>query len=77
MFISVGSGLYPYNTDVVYKTELVDTHNAMDPESGTFHAPFAGTYGFMFYALIGINVIKLYSSSLMLNLNKLELFYNL
>jgi hypothetical protein len=42
---------------VVYETELVDTHNAMDPESGTFYAPFGGTYGFMFYAHTSINVL--------------------
>ena len=28
---------------------MVDTHNAMDHPSGTFYAPFAGSYGFIFY----------------------------
>jgi len=60
------------DTDVVYQYEKVDTHNAMDPKSGTFHAPFAGTYGFTFYAMIGINVLNHFSSSLMHSLNKIE-----
>jgi len=34
---------------VTYESELADTHNAMDHPSGTFYAPFAGSYGFMFY----------------------------
>ena len=35
---------------IPYRTELADTHNAMDPAAGRFTAPFAGTYGFIFSA---------------------------
>ena len=40
---------WPKNTPLTYSKELVDTHNSMDPLSGTFVAPFSGTFGFMFY----------------------------
>ena len=34
---------------MTYENKLSDTHNAMDQNSGMFRAPFAGTYGFIFY----------------------------
>ncbi len=54
----VQTGYVPEDGDVVYNSEQVDSHNAMDPGSGTFYAPFAGVYGFMFYARTGVNVVK-------------------
>ena len=46
---SGAAAFYPDDTVVTYENELADTHNAMDHPSGTFYAPFAGSYGFIFY----------------------------
>ncbi len=40
---------WPQNTLITYNTKLIDTHNAMNTETGLFTAPFSGTYGFVFY----------------------------
>jgi hypothetical protein len=45
-----GSGYLPLQSRITYETELTDTHNAMNKETGIFTAPFAGTFGFVFYA---------------------------
>jgi hypothetical protein len=37
---------------VTYKSELADTHGAMDPESGIFTAPFSGFFAFTLYAKV-------------------------
>ena len=43
-----GGGYFPTDTVLTYEIKLVDTHNAMDG-NGAFHAPFAGSYGFIFH----------------------------
>jgi hypothetical protein len=35
---------------ITYETQLTDTHNAIDINTGIFTAPFSGAYGFVFYA---------------------------
>ncbi len=35
---------------ITYESKLIDTHNAMNIETGTFTAPFSGSYGFVLYA---------------------------
>jgi len=47
-----GSGHWPSNTGITYVHEIMDTHGAMDPGSGYFTAPFSGTYGFFFTAVM-------------------------
>ncbi len=47
-----GTGHWPSNTGITYVHEIMDTHNAMDPGSGYFTAPFSGTYGFFFTAVM-------------------------
>ena len=39
-----------FPTAITYGPEVLDTHNAMDPASGYFTVPIAGTYGFFFTA---------------------------
>ncbi len=39
---------WPSNTVVTYETKLLDTHKAMEIESGVFTAPLRGVYGFFF-----------------------------
>jgi hypothetical protein len=45
---------------VTYEYELVDTHGAFNPGTGTFTAPFVGSYGFIFYAHFDSNDGTLY-----------------
>ena len=43
---------WPANTGITYGREFLDTHNALDLDSGYFTAPFNGIYGFFFSAVI-------------------------
>ncbi len=43
---------WPEETVVTYEKKVVDTHNAMNIESGIFTAPLIGVYGFFFYSEI-------------------------
>jgi len=43
---------WPSDSTITYIHEVLDTHNAMDPASGYFTAPMAGTYGFFFTAVM-------------------------
>jgi hypothetical protein len=51
---------WPENTFINYETELTDTHNTMNTETGFFTAPFSGTYGFVFYARIYCDITDRY-----------------
>ncbi len=48
---------WPKDSVITYDYENVDTHNAMNMETGTFTAPIAGVYGFTFTAhyVCGLN----------------------
>ena len=62
---------------MTYASELVDTHNAMDFNTGTFTAPFAGFYGFIFnfestrYGNVGHSLYALHNGG-----NKSPIYYN-
>jgi hypothetical protein len=43
-------GVYPQENVIGYGKKLVDTFNVLDAGSGTFSAPFSGSYGFFFYS---------------------------
>ena len=67
---------YPDNTVVTFEQELVDTHNAMDFSTGTFTAPFAGFYGFVFYFESHRNYFVVHTLYALHNGERSPIYYN-